>query len=66
MELTSNLTGIILALVAAATWGGGDFSGGLASRRSNLFQVLFITSVTGIILLLSCALLWREPFPVFN
>ena len=66
MELSSNLTGIFLALIAAATWGGGDFSGGLASRRSNLFQVLVITSVTGIVLLMGCALLSGEALPASN
>lgn len=42
-----------LALIAAATWGAGDFSGGLASRRAAPFHVVSIAyslSLTGIVI----------------
>lgn len=55
--------GILFALTAAAVWGSGDFSGGLATRRHSPFQVLALSSLTGLVLLVGCALLWRETPP---
>ena len=42
---------IILALSSACVWGSGDFSGGLATRKNNQYQVLLVVSVAGMILL---------------
>jgi drug/metabolite transporter (DMT)-like permease len=51
------------ALTAAACWGAGDFSGGLASRRSDSFRsVLFIYSI-GLIALLVVAVATSDPVP---
>lgn len=61
--MPSNLLGIIFALTSAALWGGGDFSGGLAARKSNQFQVLMLAALTGTVLLLVCALGWGEGLP---
>src|SRR5512139_1593412 len=58
-----DLVGVILALTSAAVWGGGDFSGGQATRRSNQYQVLLLVSLAGMVLLLACALLWGEGIP---
>ncbi len=55
--------GILSALASALAWGGGDFSGGLAARRSSSFQVLTISASSGVVLLLACMLVWREPLP---
>lgn len=52
-----------LALAAAACWGAGDFSGGLAARRSEpLRSVLLIYSV-GLAALGIVALVRQEPVP---
>jgi drug/metabolite transporter (DMT)-like permease len=58
-----NLLGIVFALASALVWGGGDFSGGLATRRNSPFQVLALSSLSGLVVLAAFALLYREPFP---
>ena len=63
MVLPTGLLGIICALIAAAIWGSGDFSGGQAARRSTLFQVLALSSLSGVAILLACAIIWHESFP---
>jgi drug/metabolite transporter (DMT)-like permease len=56
--------GILFALTSAFVWGGGDFSGGVASRRSSQFQVLALSTLSGIVPLLACVALWNESFPL--
>jgi drug/metabolite transporter (DMT)-like permease len=60
---TSNVINAALSLSAAATWGTGDFVGGLASRKSNPIGVLLITQSTGLCGLIVLALAIHEPFP---
>lgn len=57
------LFGILFALMSAAMWGGGDFSGGLATRRMSQFQALTAGAVSGLAILLCLALLLGEPVP---
>ena len=54
---------VIFGLAASLSWGSGDFSGGLASRRAYVGSVVLIDYAVGLVLLLTLALLWREPFP---
>lgn len=61
--LSANLTGVLFALTSALVWGGGDFSGGLATRRNNQFQVLALSTLSGIVLLLAFATVWKESIP---
>ena len=63
MASPTGLLGIFCALISAVIWGSGDFSGGQAARRSTLFQVLALSSLSGIAILLVCAGLWHEAFP---
>jgi drug/metabolite transporter (DMT)-like permease len=63
MFLPANLLGIFLALTSAFVWGSGDFSGGLAARRSHQFQVLALSTLSGIFVLLIFAGLWHEALP---
>ena len=56
-------SGIISALLSAGMWGGGDFSGGYASRKSHPFQILVIAAFAGVVLLGVCALWQHETFP---
>ena len=48
MQNLTSLLGIIFALSAAATWGGGDFLGGFATRRNSAFLILGIVSASGL------------------
>jgi drug/metabolite transporter (DMT)-like permease len=54
---------IIFGLAAAAGWGAGDFSGGLASRRGDLYVVILISQLFSVILLALLALLSGEAVP---
>ena len=63
MFLSANLLGIFLALTSALVWGSGDFSGGLATRRNHQFHVLALSTLSGIVVLLVFAGLWREALP---
>lgn len=53
----------ILSLAAAVSWGGADFSGGIASKRSNVYGVVLIAHAVGLIFTVAVALLWRDPWP---
>ncbi len=61
--LLTHATGILIALGAAVAWGGADFSGGLASRRSGPLQVLALSRVAGFACYTVVALIGREPLP---
>jgi drug/metabolite transporter (DMT)-like permease len=66
LQPLANLTGIFFAMTSAVVWGGADFSGGLASRRTKLFQVLALSGFSGIVMLVVFALLWQEVLPSFS
>ena len=59
----SNLSSPGLSLSAAVSWGAADFSGGVASKTSNAFRVVLVAHATGLVFMLSLALLRREPIP---
>ena len=61
--LTPELSAVILGSLAALCWGTGDFSGGLASRRTNLFLAITVSQFVGLLLLVVVALWSAEPFP---
>ncbi|MGA9533639.1 MAG: EamA family transporter [Anaerolineales bacterium] len=54
------ILGVTAALSAAVSWGGGDFSGGLASRRHHPFQVVYLSSITSLVPLVLLALFSGE------
>ncbi|MBI4671382.1 MAG: DMT family transporter [Chloroflexi bacterium] len=54
---------IIFGLTSALVWGAGDFFGGLGSRRASVLGVLLVAESSGLVLLIACAWLWREPLP---
>lgn len=57
---------IVFGLGASISWGTGDFSGGLASRRTHVFTVVLGVYVTGVILLPILALVWGEALPSWS
>ncbi len=52
--------GVLSALVGAVVWGGGDWSGGVATKRGNPFQVQVLATLAGLDLLIICALVAGE------
>jgi len=52
-----------LSLLAAASWGGGDFSGGVASKRASVFRVVAGAHFVGLLSMLLMAWLGGEPIP---
>src|SRR5579884_986371 len=64
---SSNMNGIfatvIFGLAASLCWGSGDFSGGLASRRTNPTSVVIAAYAVGLVLMVVLALIWHEPLP---
>lgn len=57
---SSSFLGILSGLTAALVWGGSDFSGGIAARRQNQFQVLVSTGLSGLVILVTAALIRQE------
>lgn len=54
-------------LASALTWGAGDFAGGLATRRQNVFVVVLLSQLIGLAGLALIALVVREPLaPVMD
>ena len=61
-----NLVSAALSLSAAASWGAADFSGGLATKRSNVFGVVVIAHGIGLLFMLLLVLLAREQPPAWT
>jgi drug/metabolite transporter (DMT)-like permease len=53
----------LLALCGAASWGAGDFLGGLASRRAPVLVVLAVSQALGLVGVALWVLLSGDPFP---
>jgi drug/metabolite transporter (DMT)-like permease len=54
---------VVFGLLAALTWGAGDFSGGFAAKRTNAYGVVIVAHVFSLILLSAVALVLLEPVP---
>ncbi|MBI5945238.1 MAG: DMT family transporter [Chloroflexi bacterium] len=59
-------TSVVYGLISALTWGAGDFSGGMAVKRSNPYGVVIVAHVISLFLLLALALFFGEPVPQFQ
>jgi drug/metabolite transporter (DMT)-like permease len=57
------LLSIIYGIASAATWGAGDFLGGLATKRTSPYRVLFLGQLSGLILFFILALITGESNP---
>ena len=53
----------VFALTAATCWGAGDFTGGLAARRSDAFRSVLIAYCVGLVALVILALARAEALP---
>jgi drug/metabolite transporter (DMT)-like permease len=54
---------VALGLASAASWGGGDFAGGLATRRASASGVVIASQGVGIVLLVLLAAATGEALP---
>lgn len=57
------MASILFGLLASLSWGGGDFMGGLSSRRIGAILAVFTSELFGLVLLLMAVPILREPFP---
>ena len=57
------MVSILYGILSAATWGAGDFIGGLASKQTTPYRVLFLAEIAGMVPFTLLALLLREPMP---
>lgn len=61
--MNPEVAAIVFGLASAASWGAGDFGGGLASKRQDVTVVIVVSQVFGVIMLAALALLWGEGVP---
>jgi drug/metabolite transporter (DMT)-like permease len=57
------LSALFFGLLSALSWGGGDFCGGLATRRADAYAVVLMAEFVGAALLAILALLSGEALP---
>jgi drug/metabolite transporter (DMT)-like permease len=57
------LLSIIYGLFAAIGWGAGDFTGGLAARKTGAYRAVFYSEVIGVIFLLAAVKISGEALP---
>ena len=57
---------IFYGIVSAATWGAADYIGGIATKRTSAYRVLFLAELAGLIPFTALALLTHEPLPPFR
>jgi len=57
------LLSILFGISSALSWGAADFIGGLASKRTSPYRVLFLAELAGLIPFAALAVLSRETVP---
>jgi drug/metabolite transporter (DMT)-like permease len=61
--MSTELLALLFGLGSAASWGAGDFSGGLATKHNDVFMVVIISQVAGTLPLVAFTLLWGGAWP---
>jgi drug/metabolite transporter (DMT)-like permease len=57
------LLSVLYGILSAGTWGAADFIGGLASKRTSAYRVLFLAEIAGLVPFIVIALAIRETVP---
>ena len=57
------LLAVAYGLASAAVWGAGDFSGGFATKRGNVYTIVLLSQLVGLVCLLALALLLERALP---
>jgi len=60
------LLSILFGLGAALGWGAGDFTGGLASRKTGAHRAVFYSEIVGLVLLFAAQAIMREKLPTLQ
>jgi len=60
------LISILLGLTAAISWGAGDFTGGLASRKTGPYRAVFYGEAIGLVLLFIVVGVTPQPTPDYQ
>jgi drug/metabolite transporter (DMT)-like permease len=63
MPLSSGFATVVFGLSSAVSFGTSDFSGGIASKRAQVFGVLTVARFCGLVMSVALAVLTREPLP---
>ncbi|OLS21621.1 MAG: hypothetical protein HeimC3_34690 [Candidatus Heimdallarchaeota archaeon LC_3] len=56
--------GSIYGLASALSWGAGDFSGGVATKKTNVYSVVIGSQLIGILFLIILAFIFLEQIPL--
>ncbi len=62
----SDFAAVAFGLASAVTWGVGDFSGGLATRRNPVLSVVLISQTMGMLVLIALAIFRAEAAPAVS
>jgi drug/metabolite transporter (DMT)-like permease len=54
---------ILYGILSASAWGAADFIGGIATKRTAAYRVLYLAEIASLVPFTALALLTREPFP---
>ncbi|MCJ7432550.1 MAG: EamA family transporter, partial [Anaerolineales bacterium] len=54
---------VFFGLISAVTWGAGDFSGGMAVKRTNPYGAVIAAHAISLVLLLALGIITGEPVP---
>jgi uncharacterized membrane protein len=57
------LPSILYGILSAASWGAADFIGGIATKRTAAYRVLFLAEIASLIPFVALAFITRELFP---
>ncbi len=64
--MSPQVLSIVYGLMSAVIWGAGDFSGGMAAKRTNVYMVVIVAQIFGGLGLMMVALVFQEPIPSMN